>query len=184
MRKYGTVISTNDAEEDYLDFSQYNCGFYPTHWSDDRQDTNTAFYNVNLWSSEAKPLLALVADDARIRRIERVQNRELYLRYAESREASRAREVMLFHGSQESLYNVICNQGFDLGHSHHGLHGYGIYFSSTLVYSMGYAKKGHLAGKSVLVCRVLLTDTAVIAGNIHVVHDDFLALPEYVLYWE
>jgi hypothetical protein len=163
----------------YLDFIMYERDYYPIEWTEDFQEHNTAFYSVAVGSLEAKSLQKL-AGATELRHIERVQNKELYLRYGEFREANAdGHERLLFHGSRIELYNIMCNQGFDVAHSKNGLFGYGLYFSNTMEYSKSFVK-GRLC---MLVCKVWLTSTAVISDNIHVVHDDFATYPAYLVHY-
>jgi hypothetical protein len=168
-----------DLVDRYLEFVTYERSYYPSEWTKDFQKENTAFYTVAIGSSEASSLQQL-SDSSKLRHIERVQNKELFLRFMEYRQSNKdGREALLFHGMRERLYNIICNQGFDLGHSKPGLYGYGLYFSSTMDYSKAFVK----GRPCLLVCKVWVTDTAVVSGNIYVVHNDFAAYPAYLVHY-
>ena len=166
--------------ETYLEYITFDRSFFDHTWAEDHQEHNTAFHVVPLESHEANEIKRLVAGDASLHRIERVQNKELFLRYREHKESRPGREVRLFHGAPQHVYNLICNEGFDAGHSKSGLHGYGIYLSSTMAYSMCYTGVG---GCSLLLCKAWITQSAVVSDNIHVVHDDFAVYPDHVLYY-
>jgi hypothetical protein len=174
---------SGDVIDRYVEFIRYERAYYAMEWTEDFQEHNTAFYSVATGSLEAKSLQKL-AGASILQPVERVQNKELYLKYLDFREANAdGREMLLFHGSRVELYNIICNQGFDVGHSNHGLFGYGLYFSSTMDYSKAFVKGFVKVPPCMLVCKVWLTSTAVISGNIHVVHDDFAAYPAYVVHY-
>lgn len=163
----------------YLEFVLYERDYYPTEWTEEFQERNTSFYSVTIGSLEAKSLQKLACATT-LQHIERVQNKELFLKYMDFQMANvDGRECLLFHGSKVELYNIICNQGFDTGHSNHGLFGYGLYFSSTMDYSKGFVR----GRPCMLVCKVWLTSTSVVSGNIHVVHNDFAAYPAYVIHY-
>jgi hypothetical protein len=177
IQKFAGPFS-GDLIDRYLEFIRYERAYYAMEWTEEFQEHNTAFYSVPIGTLEAKSLQKL-AGASELRHVERVQNKELYLKYTDFREANAdGRETLLFHGSRVELYNVICNQGFDVGHSKNGLFGYGLYFSSTMDYSKSFVK----GRPCMLVCKVWLTPTTVISGNIHVVHDDFAAYPAYVVH--
>lgn len=168
--------------EAYKEYVVYCRDFFPPLW-DDHQLTNTEFYAVDINSTEGRRVASLVKHTVNLSRIERVQNKELHMRYTEFKENNTGNELMLFHGSAENIYNLICNQGFDAGHSNLGAHGFGIYLSSTMSYSLGYSRRAGGSGTSMLLCHAFLTADCVISDNIHVVHDDFAVYPSYVLYW-
>lgn len=178
IHRFSGPFSGNLIER-YLEFVLYERDYYPTEWTEEFQERNTAFYSVTIGSLEAKSLQKL-ARATRLQHIERVQNKELFLKYMDFQKANvDGRECLLFHGSKVELYNIICNQGFDTGHSNHGLLGYGLYFSGMMDYIKGFVR----GCPCMLVCKVWLTSTSVVSGNIHVVHDDFAAYPAYVIYY-
>lgn len=178
IRRFVGPVS-GDPIDQYMEFITYDRTFYPAYWIEDFQDCNTAFYSIPIASPDARVLQKL-AGATKLHHVESVQNKELFLRYKEFQEANAdGREAMLFHGSRDGLYNIICNQGFDLGHSKDGLFGHGLYFSSTIDYSKAFAK----GRPSMLVCKVWLTGTSRISDNIHVVHSDFAAYPAYVVHY-
>lgn len=186
LEKWGDVsISNNQLFEQYFEFILFNRNFYPPHWTDEHHNCNTTFHVVPFSSGEVRHFQ--FPRDCTLTRIERVQNKELYLRCLEYKnEHNTGKEATLFHGSQENNYNIICNQGFDVGHSRQGVWGYGLYFSSCMDYSRVYsrARLGG-SGHAMLMCRVWLTDDSVVnVGNVHVVHSDFAAYPEYIIYYE
>lgn len=180
---YARAGAVEDPVAEYLDFVRHDRAFFPPRWCDDLQEHNTAFYLVDPASAEARALQALASKP--LRRVERVQNKELFLAHAEYRAKNPdGKEAMLFHGSRAGAYNLICNQGLDGGHSRDGTYGKGIYLSSCMTYSTGYSRRADgTPGDAMLVCRTWLTPGAIVRGNIHVVHDDFAALPEYLVYY-
>lgn len=179
LERYVGPSSDDDPIDRYHGFITYDRTYYPMDWTEDFQERNTAFYHVAIASPEVRALQKLVGTTP-LHRVERVQNKELVLRYQDFRETNAdGREALLFHGSSDGLYNIICNQGFDMGHSKNGAFGYGIYFSSTFGYSKGYAKDS----RCMLICRAWITKTTVVSENIHVVHDDFAVYPAYLVHY-
>ncbi len=188
----GISMKTNDDLDgrrrllsEYLEFIRHDRSYYPAHWCDYHQTNNTDFYKVSLASREAKDLLANPVCTKSLKRIVRTQNKELYLRFLDFKMDNQGSDAMLFHGTRDENINLICNQGFDRGHSKNGLHGFGIYLSSTMSYSLAYAVTSdhrNLQGKSLMLCRTHLTTDVTISENIHVVHHDFAVYPEYILY--
>lgn len=169
--------------EEYLQFVLHDKTYYPSYWSDDYQLENTAFYEVHLKCKEAKEIASLVNEVVQVVRIERIQNKELYLRFLEYSVDNPGRQALLFHGTSDENYNLICNQGFDRGHSNNGLYGFGVYLSSCMKYSLDYAHKTEKKHRCMLICRTHITPDTKISQNIHVVHDDFAVYPEYLVYF-
>src|SRR3569833_1882460 len=78
--------SDDDLIDRYREFITYDRTYYPMDWTEDFQAHNTAFYHIANASSEARALQKLVGPTP-LPRDERVQNKELVLRYEEFREA-------------------------------------------------------------------------------------------------
>lgn len=180
-------ISVNDEASlisEYKQMIQYDDSFFPRYWECDDSHVNTTFHQIMPKSPEAITILKTVDNCKALKRIERVQNKELFLKYQDYTHQHDGREQLLFHGSLLNKYNLICNQGFDLGHSKNGLHGYGIYLSSTMSYSIDYARNSSsVCPGQMLLCRTWISDETTIAANIHVVHHDYAVYPAYVLYY-
>ena len=179
-------LSINNNQQDvllneYHDFISYDRSFFPATWCDDIQEDNTAFYFIDKTKSEGKRVTAMT-QNFEIKRLERIQNKELYLRFCEYQETNQGKDVSLFHGTRAKNINLICNQGFDRGHSKNGSYGFGIYLSSCLKYSLDYAEKSPSGQRCLLLCQAHLTKEAMMASNIHVIKDDFAVYPQYILY--
>ena len=185
-----------DAEEhelysEYMGFVQHDVYMFPSNWNVVDQHENCRLCPVARESDEIRHVLKFVEpgsiDSSSVCRVERCQNKELYLRYSDRKAGPPgARETWLFHGSKPDIYNLILQSGFDRGCSNHGSYGYGIYLSSTYGYSLSYTTPciDDPGKKRLLLCRVLLRVDTVIAGNIHVVQHDFDVYPEYVVHFK
>lgn len=186
LKKYAGILVNDYASliSEYKQMIQYDDSFFPPHWESDDTHVNTTFHVIEATSPEAKSVLDAVDGCRSIKRIERIQNKELYLQYQNYKNQRQGIERLLFHGSSLNKYNLICNQGFDLGHSNNGLHSYGIYLSSTMSYSVDYVKNtsGH-TDHQILLCRAWVSHETTIADNIHVFHRDYAVYPAYILYY-
>ena len=102
-----------------------------------------------------------------IDRLERVQNRVLWMRYRDckerfGRDLPSAGEKHLFHGTRQNDPEVIYSSdaGFDVGHSRVGMWGSGNYFAVNASYSDFYAHAKNVLGRrdplyKMLVAKVL-----------------------------
>jgi hypothetical protein len=102
-----------------------------------------------------------------ISRIERIQNRNLWLWFylkkkeldAKNASTQGANEKFAFHGSRANAYDVILKDGFD--HrvaSMGGSYGAGIYFAHQASTSNGYVAPSTFNKRKMLYCRVLVGD--------------------------
>ena len=127
---------------------------------------------VSPHSREFKEIAALFArtmptDKYAIQRLERVQNRVLWMRYRDckerfGRDLPSAGEKHLFHGTSQTDPKVIYggDAGFDVGHSNVGMWGPGNYFAVNASYSDRYAHPKNVLGRrdplhKMLVAKVL-----------------------------
>ncbi|KAA0720848.1 Poly [ADP-ribose] polymerase 12 [Triplophysa tibetana] len=95
-----------------------------------------------------------------IRRIERVQNRELWGIFITKKEAlkktnqERFGERLLFHDAKSSLLDVVCRQNFDIEMSDTSAYGKGIYFTKEA--HSCHRNTDQCGVRMMFVCRVLL----------------------------
>eukprot|EP01114_Cavostelium_apophysatum_P012700 TRINITY_DN2902_c0_g1_i1.p1 TRINITY_DN2902_c0_g1~~TRINITY_DN2902_c0_g1_i1.p1 ORF type:complete len:612 (-),score=194.07 TRINITY_DN2902_c0_g1_i1:8-1843(-) len=146
----------------------------------------------------------------KINRIERIQNKPLWMWYFLKRKQIGANnknnpnEMHLFHGSRNDAYDIILKEGLDFRVANlGGSIGAGIYFATNSATSSGYvAANGY--SKKMLVCRVVLGSVGPgvhglrrppekSKGKLHdsvgnaamyVIFDNHQSYPEYVIHYQ
>jgi len=125
---------------------------FPQNWENVSKTANCELKPVVQNSPEFKMISDRMFEtmkNARIEKIERVQNKWLWQRYAHERKTiadknnGRAMEVQLFHGTRSTEPVQIYNGevGFDMRFCSSGLWGIGTYFAVNASYSNNYAHK-------------------------------------------
>jgi poly [ADP-ribose] polymerase 7/11/12/13 len=141
---------------------------YPNYW----QPQNSPFqsFDVIKGSEEWNGInyrFTLSLPGNHISRIERIQNKTLWLWYylkkkeldVKNNLSKGANEKMAFHGSRANAYDIILKDGFDHRVANMGgAYGAGIYFAHNSVTSNGYVAAGTFNKRKMLYCRVLIGD--------------------------
>ena len=134
------------------------CVELPSHWERHGEEEELKVVPVNPHSREFKEIAALFTrtmptDKCTIQRLERVQNKVLWMRYRDckerfGRDLPSAGEKLLFHGTRQNDPEVIyrSDAGFDVGHSRVGMWGPGNYFAVNASYSDDYARAKNVLG--------------------------------------
>ena len=135
-----------------------HCVELPSHWERHGVEEELKVVPVSPHSREFKEIAALFTrtmptDRYTIQRLERVQNKILWMRYRDckerfGRDLPSAGEKHLFHGTRQNDPEVIYSGdvGFDVGHSKVGWWGTGIYFAVNASYSDRYAHAKNVLG--------------------------------------
>ena len=146
------------------------CIEFPSHWDEHSEGQELKITPVSSHSREFKEIAALFTrtmptDRYVIDRLERVQNKVLWMRYRDckkrfERELRPAGEKLLFHGTRQNDPQVIYSGdvGFDVRRSNVGKWGKGIYFAVNASYSHQYQHSKDVIGHSLhkmLIAKVL-----------------------------
>ena len=122
----------------------------PLEWEGDDSSTGLLLKEVPLSFNEFTKVLSLMQrtlPNARITKLERIQNEWLWTRYSQHRELIKkknqgiAQELDLFHGTRSNPPDLIYKgeEGFDMRFSAQGMWGMGNYFAVNASYSHTYA---------------------------------------------
>ena len=122
----------------------------PLEWEGDDSSTGLLLKEVTPTSYEFTKVLNLMQrtlPNARITKLERIQNEWLWTRYSQHRELikkknqGKAQELDLFHGTRTNPPDCIYTgeEGFDMRFSAQGMWGMGNYFAVNASYSHDYA---------------------------------------------
>ena len=122
----------------------------PLEWEGDGSSTGLILKEVTPSSNEFTKVLSLMQrtlPNARITKLERIQNEWLWTRYSQHRELIKkknqgiAQELDLFHGTRSNPPGLIYTgeEGFDMRFSAQGMWGMGNYFAVNASYSHAYA---------------------------------------------
>jgi len=185
---------------------------YPKYWCKQTHDFQT--FDVYEHSDEYNNVIDHFhkgLPGAKVVRLERNQNKSLWMWYYLRREAvstnnnGKANEQNLFHGSRNDAYDTILKDGLDhrvanLG----GSIGAGIYFATSSGTSSGYVTGSKFGAKKMLYCRVTLGNVGAgksglrrppeikkgklydSVGNptMYVIFDNYQSYPEYVIHFK
>ncbi|XP_001633051.3 protein mono-ADP-ribosyltransferase PARP12 isoform X2 [Nematostella vectensis] len=144
----------------------------PKHWDPIPDDKDFICVQLSSTSPEYKKIeaqfLSSLDTSRRIVKIERIQNPDLWMQFAQKKERMEKKskcipeERSLFHGTASDIVTAICQQGFDwrLCGKHGTAYGKGSYFASTAAYSHRYSSSNSLysnrASQQMFVAKVLV----------------------------
>lgn len=155
----------NQPKETVIDVSGVD---YPSYWSP--QSSPFQSFDVARGSDEWEKIERHFSQglaNTPIYRIERIQNKQLWLWYtlkkreldAKNEGSFGANEKFAFHGSRANAYDVILKEGFDHRVANmSGAYGAGVYFAHNSATSSGYVASTAFGKRKMLYCRVLIGD--------------------------
>lgn len=144
---------------------------YPEEWVPMLEGTNHLLVDVPRNSPEWASVLhyfAMGAPSANVLRIQRNQNRQLWMWYSLTRQSilrknhgirqpGISEERFLYHGSKTDATDIILREGFDHRVSNlNGRLGAGVYFAASSQLSLSYMPSTRFTNQRMLVCRCTL----------------------------
>ena len=121
----------------------------------------------------------------KIIRIERINNPKLLQEFEKA--SSGLKPAYFFHGSNNSNYVSIANNGFDIGRSRDGLLGVGIYFAVdaqlSSQFTTGVREHRGECIYNMLYCKVAVAPEDGYECDMRCIRNDRRAYPEYIIYY-
>ncbi|XP_074534021.1 protein mono-ADP-ribosyltransferase PARP12 [Halichoeres trimaculatus] len=170
VRRRPRFVSTQQVELKLKSSGTSMAENFPSHW-DKKALPDLGYKLVPLSKSEEYKMIAVMFQRTmtqnKIHKIQRIQNPSLWSIFYWQREQMKKRnggravdQQYLFHGTDESLVEAICDQNFDwrMCGIHGTAYGKGSYFAKDASYSDRYAKGNSHRMKTMFVALVLVGD--------------------------